>query len=52
MKRSNWLSLALSLALLAGHSPGAAVADDRGLQIATQVDERDTGLAISPRISP
>lgn len=44
MKRSHWLSLALSLALLAGHCPGGAVADDRGLQIATQAEERDTGF--------
>lgn len=42
MKRSHWLSLALSLAVIAG--PGAAAADDRGLEIATQADERDTGF--------
>ncbi len=40
MKRSNWQSLALSLALVAG----PAAADDRGLEIATKADERDTGF--------
>lgn len=41
MKRSSWLSLVLSLAAVAGP---CAAADDRGLEIATKVDERDTGF--------
>lgn len=40
MKRLSWLSLVLSLAAVAG----VATADDRGLEIATQADRRDTGF--------
>lgn len=42
MKRSSWLSLGLSLAALLGCAVVAA--DGRGLEIATQVDQRDTGF--------
>jgi outer membrane lipoprotein-sorting protein len=40
MKASSWLSLVLSLAAVVG----TARADDRGLEIATQADRRDTGF--------